>query len=117
MNFDKVFSEINEACELFDEARSFGDIAKARMKLDNLRRGVAKLKDKEPSVLKLCTLFLNTADEDPALWTNDLMTQKIEDWKAEGIDIQDFFTFALNTLNGFIDIYEQMSKKISAIGK
>ena len=117
MNFDKVFNEINEACELFDEARSFGDIAKARMKLDNLRRGIAKLKDKEPSVLKLCTLFLNTADEDPAFWNNDLMTQKIEDWKTEGLDIQDFFTFALNTLNGFIDIYEQMSKKISAIGK
>jgi hypothetical protein len=45
------------------------------------------------------------------------MTLKIEDWKAEGIDIQDFFTLALNSVNGFIDIYGQMSKRISQIGE
>ena len=113
MNFDKVFQEINEITELMNQTK----FVECAVRLDNLRRGIAKLKDKEPSVLKLCTLFMNTIDEDPSAWSNDLMTVKIEDWKTEGIDIQDFFTFALNTLNGFIDIYEQMSKKISAIGK
>lgn len=113
MNFDKVFQEINEITELMNEVK----FVECAVRLDNLRRGIAKLKDKEPSVLKLCTLFINTKDEDPSIWNNDLMTIKIEDWKAEGIDIQDFFTLALNSVNGFIDIYGQMSKRISQIGE
>lgn len=113
MNFDNVFKEINEVCELMNETK-FVDCA---VRLDNLRRGVAKLKDKEPSALKLCTLFINTKDEDPSFWNNDLMTEKIEDWKIEGINVNDFFRLALNTLNGFTDIYNQISERISGIGK
>ena len=112
MNFDKVFQEINEITELMNQTK----FVECAVRLDNLRRGIAKLKDKEPSVLKLCTLFMNTIDEDPSLWSNDLMTVKIEDWKTEGIDIQSFFSFALNTLNGFTDIYKQMSGRVSEIG-
>lgn len=112
MNFDKVFQEVNEITELMNQTK----FVECAVRLDNLRRGVAKLKDKEPAVLKLCTLFMNTIDEDPSLWNNDLMTVKIEDWKAEGIDVQSFFSFALNTLNGFTDIYNQMSARVSEIG-
>ena len=112
MNFDKVFQEINEITELMNQTK----FVECAVRLDNLRRGVAKLKDKEPSVLKLCTLFMNTIDEDPSLWSNDLMTVKIEDWKTEGIDIQSFFSFALNTLNGFTDIFNKMSARVSEIG-
>lgn len=117
MTFEGVFNEINKACDLFDEAKSFGEMAQARIMLDNLRRGVAKLQDKEPAALKLCTLFINTADEDPAGWNQDIMTIKIADWKAEGIDIQDFFSLALNSVTGFIDIYGKMSDGLSKIGK
>lgn len=111
MNFDKVFKEINEITELMNDVK----FVECAVRLDNLRRGIAKLQDKEPSVLKLCTLFINTKDEDPSTWNNDVMTTKIEDWKIEGIDIQDFFSLALSSVNGFIDIYGQMSNKISAI--
>lgn len=117
MTFEKVFQEINEACELFDESRTFGDLANAKIKLDNLRRGIAKLEEKEPTALKICTLFINTAEEDVSVWNNDTMTKKINDWKAEGIAIQDFFSFALNSVNGFINIYNQMSDRISGKGK
>lgn len=115
MSFKNIFTEINECCELFDSSNNFGDFAKARMRLENLRRGVAKLEEKEPTVLKICTLFINTQNEDPSKWNNDLMTVKIEDWKAEGIAIEDFFSFALNTVNGFTDIFNQMSNRLSAI--
>lgn len=117
MSFQNVFKEINEACELFDESRSFGEIAEARTKLDNLRRGIAKLEEKEPTVLRICALFINTEDEDVSVWNNDLMSKKIEDWKIEGIAIQDFFQFALNSVNGFIAIYKKMSEAISDANK
>ena len=41
------------------------------------------------------------------------MNAKIEDWKIEGIAIQDFFQFALNSVNGFIGIYKKMSEATS----
>lgn len=113
MSFQNVFKEINEACEMMNEVR-FVDVA---VKLDNLRRGIAKLEEKEPTALKICTLFINTADEDPSIWNNDLMTKKIEDWKAEGIAIQDFFQFALTSVGGFISIYKKMSEVTSGVEK
>lgn len=113
MSFESVFREINEACEMMNEVR-FVDVA---VKLDNLRRGVAKLEEKEPTALKICTLFINTKDEDVAEWNNDIMTRKIEDWKAEGIAIQDFFQFALNSVGGFINTYTKMSEVISGVKK
>lgn len=114
MTFQKVFDEINEACEMFDASRSFGEMAEAKTKLDNLRRGIAKLEEKQPTALKMCALFMNTEDEDATIWNQDLMNQKIEDWTIEGIAIQDFFQFALNSVNGFISIYKKMSEAISA---
>lgn len=116
-DFKNVFNIINEACELFDNARSFGEMASARNKLDDLRRGVAKLESKQPTILLLCSLFINTADEDPSTWDRDLAEKKIHDWITEGIDIKDFFSLALNSVNGFIDIFNQMSKRITDIGK
>lgn len=113
MTFQSVFNEINEATELMNECR-FVDTA---VKLDNLRRGIAKLEEKEPTALKICTLFINTADEDPSQWDNDIMTRKIQDWKEEGIAVQDFFQFALNSVGGFISIYKKMSEVTSGAEK
>lgn len=109
MSFQSVFKEINEACEMMNEVR-FVDVA---VKLDNLRRGIAKLEEKEPTALKICTLFINEKNEDLSEWNNDIMTKKIEDWKAEGIAVEDFFQFALNSVGGFISIYKKMSEVIS----
>ena len=107
--FEKVFDEINESTDLLENVQCLGDVIKPFVKLDNLRRRVAKLQEKEPPVIKLCTLFINTKDEDPAIWNNDLMTEKIEDWKAEGIDIQDFFSLAFNSQNSFIKVFKKVS--------
>ena len=112
MTFEKIFQEINEITEIMNQTK----FVECAVRLDNLRRGIAKLKDKEPSVLKLCALFMNTIDEDPSVWNNDLMTVKIEDWKTEGYDMDGFFSLALNTQNSFIDIFNQMSAKVSGIG-
>lgn len=109
MSFQNVFNEINEACQMMNEVR-FVDVA---VKLDNLRRGIAKLEEKEPTALKICTLFINAKDEDLTEWNNDTMTKKINDWKTEGIAVDDFFQFALNSVGGFINIYKKMSEVIS----
>ena len=45
----------------------------------------------------------------------DIMQEvaKINDWKLEGYDMQDFFRLALGTVDGYADIYKEMSRRIS----
>lgn len=109
MSFQNVFDQINSACESLNKSK----LLDASVTLDDLRRGVARLERKEPTALKLCTLFINTEDEDPTIWNNDIMTKKLNDWKTEGIAIDDFFQYAMNSVNGYVDIYKKMSEAIS----
>ena len=81
--------------------------------LNNLLNGNAKLEEMEPTALKICSLFINTKDEDRTIWNADLCSNKINDWKLEGYDMQDFFRLALGTVDGYADIYKEMSRRIS----
>jgi hypothetical protein len=83
--------------------------------VDNLQRGIAKLEDKHHSLLRMCALIINHSDEDRTTITEDMITRKIEDWKE--FDTRDFFTLALNKINGFIDDYLNVSRIISAQDK
>lgn len=69
----------------------------------------AKLNEKEPIALKLCTLFINEKDEDRGKWGNDIVVKKMEDWKASGIDVADFFAFALTIVPTLINLYHQFT--------
>lgn len=112
-----LFAEINSCHKMLKEAVNFGTVSDVIIKLDNLQRGVVRLDEKEPTALKLCALFINTEKEDPAIWNIDLMNVKIEDFKASGIEMKDFFQLALTSQHSFIDIYNQMSDKFSQIEK
>lgn len=112
-----LFKEIAACHKMLKEATNFGTISDAIVKLDNLQRGIVRLEQKEPTALKLCALFINTEKEDPGTWSVDLMNVKIEDFKASGIEMKDFFQLALTSQHSFIDIYNQMSAKFSQIEK
>jgi len=81
---------------------------------DKLIMHTAKLKHKEPTVLKLCTLFINTENEDRSIYNNDMVVKKLADWKAENIDVEDFFAIALTLAPGFIEIYNNFTQNIMA---
>jgi hypothetical protein len=42
-----------------------------------------------------------------------MYNRKIADWKAEKLDMRDFFTVASNSVNGYIEIYRTVSRIIS----
>lgn len=85
----------------------------AAVRLDNLLTGMSKIQEKEHVLLKMCALFMNTEDEDRGVINDDMISAKIEDWKNE-YDVQGFFTLALNTINGFLQIYAEQHQTISA---
>lgn len=79
----------------------------------NMSRGMLKLEEKEPLMLKMCALFINEENEDRRSITDDMVTEKINDWKEEGYAIESFFQLALNTINGFIESWKNLTQAIS----
>lgn len=108
VSFKSLFDNLLELHNLMNSVK----FVEAAVLLDNMMRGVAKLEEREPVLLRLCALFINTDDEDRATIDNDLVVKKIEDWKQE-YDVRDFFTLALNTVDGFLEIYEKVTRTIS----
>lgn len=88
--------------------------ADASVKLNNLLNGITKIDEKEHVLLKICTLFMNTEDEDRGEINDDMISTKIADWKNE-YNVNGFFTLALNTVNGYFKIYAEMHRIISKV--
>ena len=70
------------------------------------------LSKKEPVILKICTLLINTEDEDQSKWDNDLVVKKLADWKAANIDVNDFFLIAFSIVPGYINVYNMLTQSI-----
>lgn len=66
--------------------------ADASVKLHNAMSGLARKIDKhQDPVLLMCTLFINTENEDLSKWSEPLANEKITDWEGAGYDVQGFF--------------------------
>ena len=61
----------------------------------------------------ICTLFISREGEDLTTYDEVLNKEKIQDWKKEGIDAENFFTLAFNSVNGFMPVYNGISQNIS----
>lgn len=111
MTFKGIFDKLMEIKNLLDKVKFVAAITI----LVDLIRGVSQVGEREPVVLKMAALFINYEGENRAVWNTDLMNKKIADWKAEGLDMQDFFTVAFGSVNGFYAIYQNVTRNITEI--
>lgn len=109
LTFKAMFEKLQQAYNLLNKQKP----ADAAVLLNDMLRGMARLQEREPLVLKICALFMNTDDEDRSSFSADMYNRKIADWKAEKLDMRDFFTVASNSVNGFIEIYRTVTRIIS----
>ena len=80
--------------------------AEASVLLNNILEGLARpLDGREHPVLLLCSLFLVRDGEDLSGWNETFAQEKIEDWKAEAISVEDFFALAFNSVKGLSHSY------------
>ena len=110
MTFAGMFNEIAAAYKDLQTLKAMD----AGVKLHNLMNGMAKMKEKEHVLLKMCALFMNTENEDRGEISEDLISKKIEIWKNE-YEVNGFFTQALSTVDGFFKIFAEMHQIISEI--
>lgn len=104
-----IYDKLNDIKKLLDKTR-FVDSA---VYIVDLMRGISKLEEREPTILKICALYCNTEAEDRTIINQDMITQKIEDWKREGIDMRDFFDLACSSVNGLHELYQTVTRSIS----
>lgn len=102
--FDELEKQLNKT-----------NFVNAAIIMGDLKRGILQVQQREPVVLKICALFINAEGEDITKITPDMIDLKIFNWKAEGLSMNDFFTVALNSVNGFLGIYQKLTRSITDI--
>jgi hypothetical protein len=105
VDMQTMFNKLKEAFEAMNKSK----IADASVKVHNLMKGIADKVDKrEHIVIRICSLFLVTEDEDVTKWDEDLAVEKGKDWAAEGYSMSSFFSLVANFLPGFLKNYEEV---------
>ena len=110
LSFSQIHDKLKDAVDFANKGKG----VEAWNVIFNLKEGIVyRIEDRMHPALLLCSLFMVTENEDITKWDEQLAKHKIEDWKKEGIDINDFFQFASNFVSGFIKIYDEISQSIS----
>jgi hypothetical protein len=102
-DWEKAWSLCNEM--------KFGDLA---VLCHENRQAFVKLFENKPTILKLCALFCNTADEDRRTINNTLIDTKISDWFEEGYSFQSFLELALSILSVEVESLKKPTEAILA---
>jgi hypothetical protein len=78
----------------------------------NLERGLSESNRKWQASLIMCTLFIYEPGEDLKTWDIDHANRKIEDWAAEGLIEDDFFTLAMQWSTYKLTLQAQLLGKV-----
>lgn len=109
LQFKQIYDRLEQSIDLANKGKGI----EAWNVIFNLKEGIVyRIEDRQHPALLICSLFMVTRDEDITTWDEALAKRKIEDWTKEGIDINDFFQCASNFVNGFIQIYDEISQSI-----
>ncbi|WP_437918587.1 hypothetical protein [Sphingobacterium sp. LRF_L2] len=101
----EMFANWKQVTQLANELK-FSDIA---VLANNMQNGLIKLMDRQNTSLKMCTLFINEENEDRTKISDDMISNKINDWREEGYTVGPFFQLAL----AFSGLIKEISSKLS----
>lgn len=95
-------------------ARREDALAEMMMIVNDLTTGSFLVTNREVHpALKMCALFINRKDENLADITDELIAEKVNDWRIEGISVNYFFGFAWHLIPGFVAAYKASSPATS----
>lgn len=105
VSFDELNNNIKKAFALLNKPNP--EPLNAGIILHNIMNGIKDADDEKrvPPGLLMCTLVMNTEDEDVSVYNEQIAMDKINDWREEGLDILTFFSWALNSIKGFRGTY------------
>lgn len=101
----EMFANWKQVTQLANELK-FSDIA---VLANNMQNGLVQLMDRQNTALKMCALFINEEQEDRGRISDDMISNKINDWQEEGYTVGPFFQLAL----AFSGLIKEISSKLS----
>lgn len=104
---EKIVKELDAVISMLNKFQ----MADAIHKLVEDRNSVSKIEHRTDLLLKLCCLFLTTADEDVTVFSETVITDKMKD--LDHYSYNAFFLLFLHTLPGFLVSLEQSSPNTS----
>lgn len=113
--FGQFMDGLRDAYRLCNEVATGKPVfAELAVLLRDMLVGSTLIGERQPMpVLKMCALFIVREGEDLRFINDELINSKIADWRAEGIDMAYFFTFALRSIPGFFEVYRELSRTSS----
>lgn len=109
------FEQMYRALDAAEKELNKQQFVNSAVLITDIKRGILKAQEREPTILKICALFINADGEDIRTFTQDMVDTKIHNWKAEGLNMNDFFIVAASTISGFLGIYQNVTRSILAI--
>ena len=100
-----VYKGLLEVWELLNKLK----IAEAIVIIYNLMNGIVNLEEKDDPSLRICALFIDEGGEDPTVYDEGKMREKIECWGKE-LDVSPFFQLAASLVPGWINAYKTVSQ-------
>lgn len=103
IGFNEMYAALGKSYKALNEKR----FADAAIITHNIMSGIKDADDEKRfhPALHMCALVINRKGEDTGKYDKALMEQKISDWEEEGLNMLDFFTLALTSINGFKETY------------
>lgn len=98
--FADIFNNLGKAVESFNKHR-YDEMV---ITIHNIRTGIAKLESKDDPALRLCALFIDEEGEDPTVYDEGKMSDKIACWGGE-LDSRPFFHLAASLVLGWMPAY------------
>jgi hypothetical protein len=99
--FHDIFKNMRTAWDLLNSTK----LGEAAVVLHNIMYGVVSLEEKDDPALRLCALFIDEEGEDPTIYDEGKMREKIECWGKE-LSVTPFFQLAVSLTPGLIPAYK-----------
>ncbi len=101
VDFKSLFAVLREIHIAATTGESpIAQLNKVSVKSANLMEAIKNIQtDEREPYIELCALFINRVGENHSFITQQQINEKINDWKVEGFDPNDFFLLAINSVS------------------
>lgn len=109
LGYKQIFDKLKEIYSLLNSNK----IVDGGIKLYNLMGGIAeKVDGKIHPALEICALFIIEEGEERTLYNKEVTKSKVDAWRKEGYDMQDFFSLAIGLVAGFTESYVEFTENM-----
>ena len=118
-DFNGMFAFMSDIYKLSTSGESpIKQLHQISLKAINMMDSVKNIKenDHEP-FMEMAALFINRVDEDHSTITDQMIQDKINDWKIAGFDPYDFFLLAINSVSGLKDRWKELNGNLQKVVK